>query len=93
MNNENGNGTTMTEQVEAKESLLDVLLIPPTTEQGVAKSLFVEAREKAIQKSARALKTWHKSCLRDAVLIMTAQGEHEAAQKAAVEYLKLDLGR
>ena len=75
------------------ESILDVLLIPPTTENGVAKSLFVEAREKAIQTSARTLKNWHKACFRDAVIIMAAEGSHEAAEKAAIDYLKLVLGR
>lgn len=85
------NNETMTERKQ--DSILEVLLVPPTTENGVAKSLFVEAREKAVQKSARTLKSWHKACLRDAVIIMTAQGDHAAAEKAAVEYLKLDLNR
>lgn len=77
-----------------EETLLDTLLSQTAmTTQNVSKGLLVEAREKAIQRSARTLKNWHKACLRDAVLLLTASGDAEQAQKAAVEYLKMDLNR
>lgn len=103
--NNNGNrdgkqGQAVTQQApsapiveQAKpESILDILLIPPSS-KGVSKGLLVEAREKAVRKSSNAQRTWHKNCLKDAAIILTAEGNFEAAQHAATEFLKMDNNR